>query len=895
MRYFMVSFFCKLARVLLSLRYKIKVEGKEYLKKSNFKKDSGILFLPNHPAHVDPILISTFLWPKFQVRPVVVEYVYRQPVIRSVMKAIRAFAIPTFETSMNELKRHNAENVVNNMIKGIKKGDNFLIYPAGRLKHTGKEILGGASACHQVLKKNPDTQIVLIRTTGLWGSSFSRAYLGRSPDFKSTAISGLKNLFKNFIFFMPRRKITIQISLAPKDFPKNASRLELNRYLENWYNKYPTKDGIKLSEPLNQVSYSIFKKKFLQPADIKRKQELTAQSFSSETEEKIFGFIAKLCEKDITSIRSDMNLSFDLGLDSLDVSELITYLTVEYDVGEVHPEDVDTVQDILEIAEGKRKKQSKPKEKSTFTWPEEKFRKEPHLPMGKTVQESFLRSCDDMKEALACADDLLGSLTYKKLKLSALVLSDKIKQMPGKYIAVLLPSSVASYMIILAILLAGKIPVMLNWTLGPRYLNNMMRKTGAQVVISSWKFLEKLTNVEFGHLTKKIRYLEDIKQSISKKEKVVGLLRSFKKAKSLLKTLQLDKISEDEPAVILFTSGSEANPKAVPLSHKNIISNQRAAMQCVVFEASEIMLGMLPPFHSFGFSIVGLLPLLAGIRVVYSPDPTDSYTLADVIQRWKVTIMCNAPSFLRSVLNVVTDDQLKTIRMFVTAAEKTPKELFEQVERLEGNKNLIEGYGITECSPAVSLNRFNRANVGVGQLLPGFEACMIDPESDEVLDRHREGEICLKGEGVFLGYMHEEKDPFITINNEKWYRTGDLGYFDKDENLILSGRLKRFTKIGGEMISLGGVEEIINHELKLRGVLKEDKPSIAVCADEKDNGKTNLVLFSTIALDKSDINHVLKGAGFSRIVKISFVKKINEIPLMGTGKTDYRFLQTLIG
>ena len=158
----------------------------------------------------------------------------------------------------------------------------------------------------------------------------------------------------------------------------------------------------------------------------------------------------------------------------------------------------------------------------------------------------------------------------------------------------------------------------------------------------------------------------------------------------------------------------------------------------------------------------------------------------------------------------------------------------------------------------------------------------------------KEGEICVKGPNVFKGYIAEKKYPFITIENEKWYRTGDLGYFDKDGNLIISGRLKRFTKIGGEMVSLGAIEEVITDEIVTRTHIELDGPILAACAKEIDETRPKLVLFTTTQLTKNEANTILKEAGFSNIVKISEVKNMDVIPLMGTGKIDYRYLQTMI-
>ena len=167
MRHFILKTFAYIGRALLSLRYKITIQGSELLTKENLNKKAGVLFLPNHPAHIDPIILCLALWPKFKMRPLVIEYVFRHIGLKTIMKLVDALPIPNFESSVNEFKLKNAEKVLHEIIKGLKKKENYLLYPAGRLKHTGKEVLGGASAAHSILKECPEANVVLIRTTGL--------------------------------------------------------------------------------------------------------------------------------------------------------------------------------------------------------------------------------------------------------------------------------------------------------------------------------------------------------------------------------------------------------------------------------------------------------------------------------------------------------------------------------------------------------------------------------------------------------------------------------------------------------------------------------------------------------------------------------------------------------
>lgn len=883
----------RICLALLSLRYTVEVRGLKNLTKERLYRKGGILFLPNHTAHIEPLLLFIYLWPKYRMRPVVIEYVYRQKLLRPLMRLVGAIPIPNFDTSINQIKVKRAERSILEVANGLKEGKNFILYPSGRLKTSGKEILAGASGTHALLQECPDTNVVLIRTTGLWGSMFSRVIEGRTPDINQSFLRAFKTILCNCIFFSPRRKVLVEIMPAPEDFPRNVSRIEFNRYLEQWYNQYPDEKGVRHeTEPLTLISYSCWRKHLPIPFKAARQKVVhTGAEISTETREKVFAQIKKILDNSRLELRDEMNLAIDLGMDSLNIAELMAFLSAEYDIAEIHPEDLDTVGSALQIAEGAQTISHPRHQIVHVKWPSEPSRPDPVPPMGKTIPAAFLNSCQRMGSFAACGDDLVGVVTYKKMKRSALVLAQAFQTMKGKNVAVLLPASFGAYLTILALQLAGKVPVMLNWTLGPRYLEEMMQSSGAQEVISSWRFLERLSHVEFGSLIDNMVLLEDVREHLSLKMKLKGAILSLSDPKVILNSLKLNDADENAPAVILFTSGTEANPKGVPLSHKNILSNLRSAIHCIETSSDDVLYGILPPFHSFGFSVAGLFAILAGMRSAFYPDPTDSFALAEGIERWKITIFCSAPSFLRGLFQAAKGHQLDSVRLFVTGAEKTPQELYDKVYQLDTGAKVIEGYGITECSPILTLNRLNVPPKGVGHPLPDVDICMIHPETLEPVPIGAEGEICVRGPNVFNGYLGNPRSPFIEIRGKRWYRTGDLGRLE-DGVLILSGRLKRFAKIGGEMISLGAIEEVITSELKAQGKISPDLPSLALCADERNEGKTQLVLFTLVDLNREEVNELLRSAGFSRLVKISAVQKVDEIPIMGTGKTDYRKLQS---
>ena len=421
-----------------------------------------------------------------------------------------------------------------------------------------------------------------------------------------------------------------------------------------------------------------------------------------------------------------------------------------------------------------------------------------------------------------------------------------------------MPSSVAAYLVILACQLAGKVPLLINWTVGSRHLESVVALSQVQVVLSSWAFLDRLDNVDLNGIEDLIIMLEDMGRQFTLREKLKAYLRSKMGTQYLLSLFNIQNMSKESEAVLLFTSGTENLPKGVPLSHENILSNQRASLQEVGLFQDDILLGILPPFHAFGFTLSGLLALLCGIRVAYYPDPTDSQGLASAIERWKVTLICGAPSFLRGIFKSAHPDQLTTLRLCFTGAEKAPADLFQAVNVL-GHCRLLEGYGITECSPVISVNMTGDTAKGVGRPLSNVKICVVQLETHQPLAPGQQGLVLTKGPHVFNGYLNKGiSSPFLIVNGEKWYSTGDLGYLDGEGNLILSGRLKRFIKVGGEMVSLAGIEDALQKTIGQKVAVAEEGATLAVCAKEEAGEKTKIFVFTSFPTSIEEVNRSLE-------------------------------------
>lgn len=887
-------------RFVLWFRYRVTVKGLENLNPETLNKPGGVLFLPNHPTvFVDPSLVTALAWKKYPIRPMVVEYMYYMPFVHSIMKILNALPVPNFVSSSNSLKKRRVDQVMETVMEGLRHQENFLIYPAGKVKLQAREVIG-ASGVHRIVQSVPEANIVLVRTTGLWGSSFSRALTGKSAPMFTTIFRGVKMALKNLIFFTPRREVTVEFVPAGPDFPYQASRLEMNRYLEKWYNRpdgLTDQTGEEPGESLYLVSYSMWKQELPEVKAAEQSQaDVEMEKIPLDIQSKVKQKLFEMTQTPPEQIKANMQLSTDLGLDSLDNAELIAYLDNDFDVAGVPVSELTTVGKVMALAAKQIAfgEQVEEEAEDLSKWSRSFSHNRATLPKGQTLPEVFLNNCDRMKNSVACVDSRAGVITYSQAKMRVILLASYIQRLPGDCIGILLPSSVAAYLTILACQLAGKTPVMINWTVGPRHLESVRSLSQIQIVLSSWAFLDRLDNVDLKGIEDLIVMLEDVRrQHLTLKDKLLAFVRSKMRASSLLSIFHIQRKTEHDQAVLLFTSGTESMPKGVPLTHGNILSNQRDALEAIEIFQDDVVLGMLPPFHAYGFTASGLLPLLAGVRVAYYPDPTDGKGLARAIERYKATIICGAPTFLKGIFKNAQPEHLKTLRMCVTGAEKAPPDLFHMVKQLE-HCRLIEGYGITECSPILTANITGNPHFGVGQAVPQVELCVVNLDTHQPVAQGQQGLVLARGPNIFSGYLNKGlSSPFIEVKGLLWYSTGDLGYLDTQHNLILSGRLKRFIKVGGEMVSLAAIEDALHKTVGQKYLAhQEEGPTLAVCAKEEAGEKTKIFVFTRFNTSLDEVNRSLREAGFSNLVKVYKVQQLAEIPIMGTGKINYRALET---
>ncbi|MFP4053068.1 MAG: AMP-binding protein, partial [Phycisphaerae bacterium] len=451
---------------------------------------------------------------------------------------------------------------------------------------------------------------------------------------------------------------------------------------------------------------------------------------------------------------------------------------------------------------------------------------------------------------------------------------------------ILLPAGVPATVTYMATMFAGKTPVMVNWTAGLGSIISSLDRVGVDTVVTSRELIDRLGHqgIELGELEDRFVYLEDIRASLTWRDKLGVWLRS----RGSLKSLQDAPIREQ--AVVLFTSGSETQPKAVPLTHANILANLRDIAQAIHIRRSDVVLGILPPFHSFGLMVGVVAPLCAAIRVGYHPNPNEAAAVAHVVEAYGATLAVGTPTFLSGTARAAGEDQLRSVRLAVAGAEACPRRAYETMQEAMPNATVMEGYGITECSPIVSVNdpedprRFT-----IGKPLPHVETAVVHPETGEPVEPGQTGKLLVRGPSVFEGYIGDVGgDPFVEYDGRSWYDTGDLVKQDAEGVLSFQGRLKRFEKIGGEMVSLPAIEQAVRDRFDVEST---GDPQVAVLSTGGGEGRPELVLVTTLDISREEANRAVRDAGLSGLHNIQRVRKVDEIPQLGTGKTDYRTLQ----
>jgi long-chain-fatty-acid--[acyl-carrier-protein] ligase len=865
--------FAYFVRPFIGLRYRIEVRGLDAIKR---KGRSGILFLPNHSSLLDPAFIVAHLYPAFQLRPLADEHQVNRTVFGYIALLYGSRILPNLERS-GAAARGRTLKALQEIADGLKAGENILLYPAGRLKRQYLEEIGSASGVETLVKAVPDVRIVLVRHNGLWGSSFSLGFNGEMPAIGTALGRGIKYLLLNGLFFMPKRRMTVEL-VEPEDFPRTGTRSEINRYLERFYNQDAARN--------TYVPYGFWEKGGTRelPDPAQERPLADASGVSPATRDLVLAHLRE--ESGRSDVAVGQHLSKDLGFDSLAAAELVTWIQKEFGFSVDTPESLITVADVVLAAAGQgvSAKASDLKAPPAAWFSESGNRTALSLPQGDTLTAVFLRQAAARPGQPLFADQASGTRTYRDLVTAVLVLKPKLEATPGPYIGIMMPASVGASVFLLAALFAGKTPVMVNWTTGTRALRHSLDTLGVTTVVTARALVTKLgaSGIDLSGIEDTFVFVEDVLASVRPAVKLRAAIRSR------FSWAPLERAAPPETAVVLFTSGSENLPKAVPLTHRNLLTNISDILKMGQLEERDITLGLLPPFHSFGLTTTVLLSWCLGLRTVFHPNPNESALLSNVIETYKATVLFGTPTFLGGIVRVASDRQLASLRLAVTGAEKCPESLFTTLGERLPSLIVLEGYGITECSPVVAVNPMSEPVPGtIGKLMPSVEGAVVDLAFERRVAPGETGMLLVRGPSVFGGYLnYGGESPFVTFEGQPWYRTGDLVATAADGRLTFKGRLKRFIKLGGEMVSLPAIEAVL---LPHFGEA-DDGPVIAVEAIGHPE-HPDVVLFTRRPADRTVVNALIKDAGLSALHYVRQVTVVEAIPVLGTGKTDYRALK----
>ncbi|RUV44437.1 MAG: 2-acyl-glycerophospho-ethanolamine acyltransferase [Mesorhizobium sp.] len=468
-------------------------------------------------------------------------------------------------------------------------------------------------------------------------------------------------------------------------------------------------------------------------------------------------------------------------------------------------------------------------------------------------------------------DVISGALSYRKMFIGARVLGRRFEAVtaPGEAVGLLLPNANGIVLSFVGLISAARVAAMINYTAGPASVTAAIRTAVIRTVVSSRAFIEKaaiddiVAAVEAGGA--KMLWLEDVRESVTLLDKV---------AAALFWRFPLQRQQAPKPAVILFTSGSEGTPKAVVLSHRNLLANAMQAEARITISPADILLNVLPVFHSFGLTGGTILPLVTGVKLFLYPSPLHYKIIPEIARKVKPTVMFGTDTFLANYARTAKDGDFSSLRFVVAGAEAVKPET-RRTYRDRFQASIIEGFGLTEAAPVVAVNTAIHNRDGtVGRLLPA-----IRMKLEPVEGISEGGRLWLDGPNMMMGYMTADR-PGELQPLEGWHDTGDIVSVDRDGFITIRGRAKRFAKIAGEMVSLGAVEMLVQS-------LWPEQRHAAVAVPDKRRGERIVLVTTADDANAEELRQFGKKAGAAELMVPNDIIKVEEIPVLGSGKTDY--------
>ncbi len=518
------------------------------------------------------------------------------------------------------------------------------------------------------------------------------------------------------------------------------------------------------------------------------------------------------------------------------------------------------------------------------------------------LPRAFLRQCHKQLLAKKIVDStgvqmsggslLMRTLIFRRLLLRKVLADDE------RFVGLLIPPSAGGVLANAAVTISGRVSVNLNYTVTSETLNYCIAECGIRHVLTSRRFMERF---DF-KLDAELVYLEDLREQVTLADKLIAAADTYLLPSAVLERwLGLHKLKFDDLMTIIYTSGSTGKPKGVMLSFGNVGSNSAAIDDILQLGDHDTVCGILPLFHSMGFT-VGLWSVLGlGVRGAYHFSPLEPKVIGKLCHDHQVTIMVTTPTFLRSYMRRCTPEEFATLNLVVTGAEKLPTELLEAFEERFGIRPM-EGYGTTELAPIVAVNvppnravggATDEAKIGtVGQPIPGVQARAVDIDTGEVLPVDEVGMLQIKGPNVMLGY-YKQPEKTAKVLRDGWYTTGDMAMIDADGFIHITGRLSRFSKIGGEMVPHIRIEELLQSFLTEPD---DERQVVAVTAvPDARKGERLIVLYLPSDKTPDEMVKALTAEGLPNLwvpSKDSFFE-VPQIPLLGTGKLDLQAVREL--
>ena len=514
---------------------------------------------------------------------------------------------------------------------------------------------------------------------------------------------------------------------------------------------------------------------------------------------------------------------------------------------------------------------------------------------GDLLHLRFIRLAKKRWASMCMADSTGKELTFGKTLIASIILARMLREICSrcKIVGVMLPPTVGSALSNLAILFADKIPVNLNFLAGDEAINSALGQCEIKTIITSKTFLEKIDMPVRNEMV----FLEDIMEDVSVFKKLAAAFQAkLLPAGFLARCFNRSGKTAGDMVSVIFSSGTTGMPKGVMLSHHNVLSNVESFTSAVGVNDFDSIMAVLPHFHSFGFTCTIWFPLLTGMKVIYHPNPMDAKSVGELVHKYKMSVLVGTPTFFGAYVRKCPVEQFKSLRYAIVGAEKLRDSIRHAFEKKYGME-LLEGYGCTEMAPVVALNvsdslRPARLQSGnkpgtIGHPIPGVLGCIMDVETGEILPENREGVLLLKGANRMLGYLQQPertKEAF----KDGWYITGDIASIDSDGFIRITDRLSRFSKIGGEMVPHGRIED------EVTVILDGESCAVTAVHDER-KGERLVVLYVREDAEPVFIWERLSASALPRlwIPKKDSIFRVPEIPVLGTGKMDLSRVRVL--